>query len=234
MVYLLAQVWLLITSLTNATVTVPAQPSLVTTEAVFAAGTSDAQLTVTAAGQVMAGGVMSLTVTLRLQVAVLPHASVATYLRVYTTGHVPLLVSRPSCAIDGVPHASEAVGTGHEAVAGQSIVTLAAQVIVGAVMSLIVTVRLQVAVLPHASVAIYLRVYTTGQVPLEVSSPSCVIVAALHSSDPVGSGQEAVAGQSIVALAAQVIVGAVISLTVTLRLQVAVLPHASVAIYLRV
>jgi len=49
--------------------------------------------------------------------------------------------------------ASLAVTAGHEGVAGQSIVALAAQVMVGAVLSSTDTERLQVAVLPQSSVA---------------------------------------------------------------------------------
>ena len=57
-VYRLAHVWLEITSPTCVTVTDPPQLSLTfVTEAIFAAGTFPAQLTVTAAGQVMLGGV---------------------------------------------------------------------------------------------------------------------------------------------------------------------------------
>jgi hypothetical protein len=50
-----------------------------------------------------------------------------------------------------------------------------------------------------------------------------------QASLAVTAGQEGVAGQSIVTLAAQVIVGAVMSLTDTLLLQVEVLPQSSVA-----
>ena len=50
-----------------------------------------------------------------------------------------------------------------------------------------------------------------------------------QASFAVTTGQFGVAGQSIVALGAQVMVGAVMSLTDTERLQVAVLPQSSVA-----
>ena len=51
----------------------------------------------------------------------------------------------------------------------------------------------------------------------------------LQASEAVGTGQDGTAGQSMVALPAQVIAGAVISLTDTERLQVDVLPQSSVA-----
>jgi hypothetical protein len=72
---------------------------------------------------------------------------------VYTTGQVPRVVSPSRVTLTSVSHASLAVTTGQMATAGQSIVTLAAQVMVGAVMSLIDTERLQVDVLPQSSVA---------------------------------------------------------------------------------
>ena len=61
-----------------------------------------------------------------------------------------------------------------------------------------------------------MRVYTTGQVPLEVSAPSCDTEAVLHSSVPVGSGHSGVAGQSMVTFAAQVRVtaGALVTVNV--------------------
>jgi hypothetical protein len=62
MVYLLAQVWLLIASPTWVTVTIPPHPSLVVTDEILTAGTCDAHDTVTGAGQVMLGGVTSFTV----------------------------------------------------------------------------------------------------------------------------------------------------------------------------
>ena len=52
---------------------------------------------------------------------------------------------------------------------------------------------------------------------------------ASHASLAVTEGQIGTAGQSIVVLAAQVMVGAVMSLTDTERLQVEVLPQSSVA-----
>ena len=77
MVKRLAQVWLVITSPMKVTVTAPPQLSPVVTAVVFAAGTRLAQVTVTLAGQVMVGGVLSNTLNVWAQVAVFPQASVA-------------------------------------------------------------------------------------------------------------------------------------------------------------
>ena len=77
-VYLLAQVCALITSPWWVTVTVPPQLSLTpVTLAMFAAGTAPAQLTVTLAGQVSVGAVISFTVMVCVHWAKLPAASVA-------------------------------------------------------------------------------------------------------------------------------------------------------------
>jgi hypothetical protein len=74
----LAQVWLLITSLTKLTVTGPLQLSLTpVTNVVFGAGISPVQLTVIGAGQVKTGGVWSFTVIICVQFAELPQPSVA-------------------------------------------------------------------------------------------------------------------------------------------------------------
>jgi hypothetical protein len=75
--YLFAQVWLLITSLMKVMVTAPAQLSVAVTNAVFGAGTAEAQLTVNAAGQVITGGVTSFTVIVCVHSVKLLAASVA-------------------------------------------------------------------------------------------------------------------------------------------------------------
>src|SRR5437870_8495669 len=72
MVNWLKQLLALITSLTQLTVTVPAQWSLAVTRLVLGAGTSPAHCTFTGAGQVMIGGVVSLTVIVCVYVALLP------------------------------------------------------------------------------------------------------------------------------------------------------------------
>jgi hypothetical protein len=61
MVKRFAQLLLLVTSPTKLTVCTPEQLSVAPTDAVFTAGTDNAQVTVVAAGQVRLGAVMSLT-----------------------------------------------------------------------------------------------------------------------------------------------------------------------------
>lgn len=76
-VKLLAHPWPVITSPTCVTVTVPPQLSAVVTVPVLTGGTWLAQETEIFGGQVMLGGVTSLTVITWVQVAELPQASVA-------------------------------------------------------------------------------------------------------------------------------------------------------------
>src|SRR5438445_12369325 len=76
----------LIESPCQLTVTAPPQLSLVVTLLVSGTGTWLAQLTVRPLGQVMLGGVVSVTVMVCVQVAVLPYWSMALYVRVTTTG----------------------------------------------------------------------------------------------------------------------------------------------------
>ena len=82
-VYLFAQVCALITSLIWLTVIGPPQLSLTpVTASTFTGGTALAQLTVTGAGHVNAGGVWSLTVIICVHSTKLPEASVARYVLV--------------------------------------------------------------------------------------------------------------------------------------------------------
>jgi len=64
------------------TVTGPPQLSEAVTKLIFGAGTNEAHCTVTVAGQVMEGGVVSLTVMVCVQVALLLQLSAALYVRV--------------------------------------------------------------------------------------------------------------------------------------------------------
>jgi hypothetical protein len=71
-----------VTSLTKLTVTVPLQLSVVVTAPVFVAGMDAAHVTVVLAGHVIVGAMLSFTVMICEQVAVLPQASVARYVLV--------------------------------------------------------------------------------------------------------------------------------------------------------
>src|SRR5678815_4352309 len=111
---------------------------------------------------------------------------------------------------------------------------MAGQVMDGAVMSRTVMVALQVLVLPQSSVALQIRVCTTGQLPLGVVLTTTTSTVWSQASLAVALPQEGVAGQSIVVLAGQVMEGAVMSRTVMVALEVAVLPQSSGVLWVRV
>src|SRR5882724_11337963 len=99
-----AQLLELIVSPCQLTVTAPPQVSLVVTLLVFGAGTWLAQLTVRLLGQVMLGGLVSLTVIVCVQEALLPHWSVARYVRLTTNcpGQLLELMESP-CQVTVTP-----------------------------------------------------------------------------------------------------------------------------------
>jgi hypothetical protein len=72
-------------------------------EATFTAGTSVAQFISMSAGQVIVGTVLSSTVIVCVQSALLPHSSVARYVRVTVLGQFRLLSTSPTCVIVIVP-----------------------------------------------------------------------------------------------------------------------------------
>src|SRR5678810_571641 len=182
----------------------------------------------------MAGAVISRTVTVALHVLVLPQSSVALQIRVFTTGQVPLALVLTTVTVTLVSQASDAIALPHTTAAGQSMVVLAGQVMEGEVISRTVTVALQVDVLPQSSVALQIRVFTTGQVPLALVLTTVTVTLVSQASDAVALPHTTAAGQSIVVLAGQVMDGAVISRIVTVALQVDVLPQSSVALQIRV
>jgi len=112
--------------------------------AAFDAGTvfvqKDAVTTVIFVGQVMTGAVVSLTVIVCVQVALLPHGSTALYVRrtVYRFGQVLFVMTSPTQVTVGVPQVAEAV-TDAVLAAGtldaHCTVTAAGQVMLGAVVS---------------------------------------------------------------------------------------------------
>lgn len=129
------------------------------TEPTFTGGTWLAQETVTFAGQVMEGGVLSNTVITWVQVAVFPQTSVARYVRVRVNlfTHVWLVMASPRWVTATAPaQLSEAVTepvlTGGTWLA-QETVTPAGHVIEGGVSSNTTITWAQVDELPHSSVA---------------------------------------------------------------------------------
>src|SRR5690242_9099833 len=88
----------LIVSPCQVTVTAPPQVSLVVTLLVSGAGTCPAQVTVKLVGHVRLGGLLSWTLIVCVQLALLPQASVARYVRLMTNwpGQLLELIVSPS------------------------------------------------------------------------------------------------------------------------------------------
>ena len=125
---------------------------------------SAAHWTVTPAGQVITGGVVSPNWSVWVQLAVLPHESVTEYVRVSILGQVPDLVSVAENVL--MPQLSAAdppavmncwrvAGKGEAAIsAAHCTVTPAGQDMVGGVVSPDWSVWVQLAVLPHESMTV--------------------------------------------------------------------------------
>src|SRR6266436_2540056 len=186
-------------------------------------------------GQVIVGGVVSTTVTTKLQPLLLPVASTAEQ----TTGVLPKAKTEPD---GGAQVAETFVSQASVAVAGKrtcaplapvhSSVRLVGQVIVGGVVSTTVTTKLQPLLLPVASTA----EQTTGVLPKAKTEPdggaqlaetfvsqASVAVAVKRACAPLAPVH------SSVRLVGQVIVGGVVSTTVTTKLQPLLLPAVSTA-----
>src|SRR5512133_773256 len=119
---------------------------------------------------------------------------------------------------------------------GQATVTSAGHTITGAMLSLMVMIWVQVAVLPQESAAWYVRVITRGQLP-DHTSPTKVTTAVPQLSvavTAVMSGAGTSGGQATVTFPGHTITGAMLSLTVMICVQVAVFPQESEAWYVRV
>ena len=113
------------------------------------------------AGQVIVGGVVSMTTTVWLQLALLPEQSVAVHVRVllYVPGQDPGVVTSTNVTTGAGSHVSVAAGGGNTGVAGHWIGEGAAgQTITGGVVSITATVWEQLAELPLQSVHVQVRV----------------------------------------------------------------------------
>src|SRR5260221_6198583 len=108
---------------------------------------------------------------------------------------------------------------------------------VGAVLSVTEIVLLQVEELPQSSVAVQVlvRENSCGQLPGVVTVENVGTTLGSHKSEAVAEPKLGVLGHSILAAGfGQVIVGAVLSVTEIVLLQVEVLPQSSVAVQVRV
>ncbi len=190
----------------------------------------------------------AMTVTVNVQVAVLPATSRA----VHVTGVVPWLKNVPDAGthvtVTAPGQVSVATGVVNATVepivqvaVGESalavVVTFVGHVIVGTRVSVTVTVNEQVAVLFDASRAVQVTV-VTPTLKLDPEAGTHVTVAPGQLSVTVGAGNVTTAAQVTVALAVwlagQVTTGAWVSLTVTVNVHAAVLADASVAVQVTV
>src|SRR6266478_179340 len=193
----------------------------------------------------MLGGLVSLTVTVWIQVALLPHWSVARYVRLITNCPAQLLelIESPcQLTVTAPPQLSLVVtllvsGTGTWL--AQLTVRLVGQVMLGGLVSLTVMVCVQVALLPHWSVARYVRLMTNcpAQLLELIESPCQLTVTAPPQLSLVVTllvfGTGTWLAQLTVRLVGQVMLGGLMSLTVMIWIQVALLPHWSVVRYVR-
>src|SRR5436853_457113 len=120
-----------------------------------------------------------------------------------------------------VPQVSLALGASKVQALAHSTVLLVTQVIEGGVVSVTITVWLHVLLLPQRSLALHVRVATKvlPQVAL-VTVPMTLMVTlvASHTSVAVGLVKAQAVPHSTVEFGVQVIVGAVVSITVTVWL----------------
>src|SRR6266511_8253 len=144
-------------------------------------------------GQLIAGGSLSLTVTVKLHVAMLPAASVTRKTLVVTpTGKPDPLANPPVCAVSAPGQLSLPTGVVYVTTAlhwptSTLVAMLVGQPIAGSSVSLTVTVKLHVAVLPAASVTTKVLVVTpTGKAAPLVNPPVCAVTAPGQLSVPAG------------------------------------------------
>ena len=193
--------------------------------------------TVNGCGQVISGGVLSVTVIVWLHVAELPQSSVAVHVRVteYSCGQLPgTAAPSTNVSVGDESQASVTVGVGKSGAAGHSTDELGAQVITGAAVSTTVIVCVAVDELPQSSVAVHVRVQTTGQMPAELSMKVSVTVAS-HVSVADAWAKLGAAGHWIVlGPGSAAITGAVESATLIVCVAVDELPQSSVAVHVRV
>src|SRR6476646_9438053 len=192
----------------------------------------------------MAGASVSLTVTVKLQFLEFPAASVA----VQVTVLLPFAKVEPEAGAHvtvGFPgQLSVAVGVANVTTAEHcprsvGFVIFPGQLIVGASVSLTVTVKLQFLEFPAASVAVHVTVLLPfGKVEPEagthvtVGFPGQLSVAVGVAN--VTTAEQCPRSLGLVIFPGQLIVGASVSLTVTVKLQFLEFPAASVAVHVTV
>ena len=121
-------------------------------------GEAGHSIVVAGLGQVIEGGVLSVTEIVLLQVEELPQSSVAVQVRVTVNGQLPEVVTSENVGTTLLSQRSLAVAAPKTIGFGHSTLDTVGQVITGGVLSVTEIVLLQVEELPHASVAVQVRV----------------------------------------------------------------------------
>src|SRR5688572_8166504 len=171
-----------------------------------------------------------------LQVAELFFASVAVQVRLVLLTSLPLTASVSSAKVTVRLASQRSLNSAvpNAGVAGHSMVASVGQLAtVGAALSVTVMVWLQVVELLCASVAVQVRLVLLTSLPLTANVSSAKVTVRLASQTSLNSGvpKTGVAGHSMVASVGQLAtVGAALSVTVMVWLQVAELLRASVAV----
>ena len=124
-------------------------------------------------GHVMAGGMVSRTMISCAQVLVLPHWSVAMYVRVMVSGQEAPVRTSETNSMETAPQLSDATiaeVSGAGTSAAHWTVISAGHVMSGSIVSSRLITWVHTEVLPQESVAVNTRVTTTGQLPLWLSA----------------------------------------------------------------
>jgi hypothetical protein len=195
-------------------------------------------------GQLITGGLVFSTVTTWLQVALLLQQSVASQVRMMTCGQTPLVTVSITVIVTLLQHASKAVGASKLHAVPHSTVLLVAHISTGGLVFSTVTVWLQVALLPQASVISQVWVMICGQTPLVtvpvgvmstlVTTPVAVITLLPQQVAASGGSNVQALPHSTVLGDGQITVMFVQHWTVTVKLQLMLLLHGSVAVHVTV
>jgi hypothetical protein len=151
---------LVTTASLNLIVTAPQPSTAVAAPVTFVLVSVAGHSSTTSAGQVITGGVVSTTVIVCTQLALLPQASDAVQVRRITLVLPQRFVTESTKPIVVSPQPSRAVATPVELVLvspGHSIVTFVGQIMLGGVVSRTVMVCTQLAEFPHPSIAVQVR-----------------------------------------------------------------------------
>ena len=186
-------------------------------------------------GQVISGGVESVTTIVLLHVELLPQSSVAVHIRVTLKSHWPGVVMSVNEIFTMASHPSVAVASPNTGVPVHSIGDVTeGHVITGGIVSCMIIDLLQLEVFPQSSVAVQVRVIvlSCGHGPLTIVVINDIETSVSQASVAVAGEKEGLPGQLMGEFTVgQIKTGGVLSSTTMVLLQVAVFPHVLVAVH---